>query len=316
MTSEMSRRQWLLGVPAGLGAGLAVASATAAPTKPAPTAAFSLSLNTSTIRGQKLSLVEEIDLAARAGYDAIEPWVHELEHHAADGSSLADIGKRIRDRGLRVESSIGFFEWVVDDAEQRKKGLEKARQSMELVRKIGGKRIAAPPFGATKQENLNLLRAAERYRTLLELGDRMGVIPQVEVWGFSKALSRLGETALVAIESGHPKACVLADVYHLYKGGSGFETVKLLSASAMQVFHLNDYPATPPRARIADKDRIYPGDGIAPLKQLVRDLRRLGFHGILSLELFNPEYYKQDALTVVRTGLEKMRTLVRASAEG
>ena len=48
----------------------------------------------------------------------------------------------------------------------------------------------------------------------------MGIVPQVEVWGFSKALGRVGETVLVAMESGHPKACILPDVYHIHKGGS------------------------------------------------------------------------------------------------
>jgi hypothetical protein len=38
----------------------------------------------------------------------------------------------------------------------------------------------------------------------------------------------------------------------------------------------------------------------------------LGFSGYLSLEVFNREYWKQDALVVARTGLEKMRAAVRA----
>jgi hypothetical protein len=59
-------------------------------------------LNTSTIRGQKLSLAEEIDLAADVGYDAIEPWVREIQTYADGGSSLADLKKRITDRVLTV----------------------------------------------------------------------------------------------------------------------------------------------------------------------------------------------------------------------
>jgi len=148
---------------------------------------------------------------------------------------------------------------------------------------------------------------------LLDIGDQVGVVPQVEFWGPSQTLSRLGEAALIALESGHPQACILADVYHLYKGGSNFKSVKLLAGSAMHVLHFNDYPPDPPRASITDTQRVYPGDGIAPLKDLLRDLRAMGFRGVLSLELFNRDYWKQDALTVARTGLEKMRTAVRSS---
>ena len=52
---------------------------------------------------------------------------------------------------------------------------------------------------------------------------------------------------------------------------------------------MNDYPADPPRATITDADRVYPGDGIAPLGELVRILQAIGFHGYFSLELFNRE---------------------------
>ena len=67
------------------------------------------------------------------------------------------------------------------------------------------------------------------------------------------------------------------------------------------------------RDQITDAHRVYPGDGVAPLRELLRDLRRSGFRGVLSLELFNRDYWQQDALTVARTGLDKMRAAVRSS---
>jgi 2-keto-myo-inositol isomerase len=305
--SDLSRRQWLAGVSAST-LGLPASPAAVATTDP-----FRYSLNTSTIRGQNLSIVEEVRIAGRAGYQAIEPWINELERFVQGGGSLRDLGRRIQDAGLRVESAIGFTEWIVDDEARRRRGLEATRRAMDLVRQIGGTRLAAPPAGATNQADLPLARIVERYRVLLEMGERLGVVPQLELWGFSRTLSRLGECALVAIETGHPRACILADVYHLYKGGSGFGSLHLLSADALHVVHMNDYPAQPPRDTITDAQRIYPGDGVAPLRALLRDLRHIGFRGVLSLELFNREYWTQDALAVARTGLEKMRAVVRSS---
>lgn len=270
-------------------------------------------LNTSTIRGQKLPVPEQVDVAAKAGYDAIEPWMGDLHQYVDGGGSLGDLKKRIADAGMTVESAIGFAEWIVDDDARRAAGLENAKRDMDLIRSIGGTRIAAPPSGATQQPDLNLLKAAERYRMLLELGDKLDVTPQVEVWGFSKSLSKLGETALVAIEARHPRACILPDVYHLYKGGSDFAALRMLSGLAVQVFHMNDYPADPPRDRIADKDRVYPGDGVAPLTPILRDLFSAGFGGVLSLELFNPNYWQQDPLVVAKTGLEKMKAAVASA---
>lgn len=277
---------------------------------------YTYCLNTSTIRGQKLSLVEELDLAAKAGYDAVEPWIREIDQYVEAGGSLKDLRKRLDDLGLSVESAIGFAQWIVDDDDKRAQGLETAKRDMDKIAQIGGKRIAAPPTGATKQTDLDLFQAAKRYRALLELGDKMGVVPQLEVWGFSKSLSRLGESVFVAVESGHPQACLLPDVYHIYKGGSDFTGLKMLSGTAIQVFHMNDYPAEPPRATINDSHRVYPGDGVAPVAGILRTLRANGFGGVLSLELFNREYWKQDPLSVARTGLKKMQDVVAASEAG
>jgi len=275
---------------------------------------FRFGLNTSTIRGQKLPIVEEIAIAQKAGYTALEPWIDELERHQSEGGSLEDLGKRLRDAQITVESAIGFFDWVVDDRERRRRGFESARRAMDLVRRIGGKRLAAPPAGATDIPMTNLLAIADRYRALLELGDTMDVVPQVELWGGSKTLGRLGEAACVAIAAEHPKACILADVYHLYRGGSGFGGIKLLSGRSIHVFHFNDYPADPPREKATDAHRVYPGDGVAPLKPLLHDLAAGGFHVTLSLELFNRTYWAQDPLVVARTGLEKMKALFAGNA--
>ncbi len=308
MVQAWSRREWL-----ATGIGLA-AGATVRAAEPAKEP-FGYCFNTATIMGQKVPVVQQIEITAKAGYQGFEPWVRDLDQYVKDGGNLKDLGKRLRDHGLVVPSAIGFAEWIVEDEAQRKKGLEQAKRDMDMVQQIGGTRLAAPPVGATNKADLPLLKAAERYRALLEIGTKIGVVPQVEVWGHSKSVSRLGEAALVAVESGHAQACVLADVYHLHKGGSGFQTLSLLGAAALQHFHMNDYPASPERSQLTDAHRVYPGDGVAPLKAMLRDLHALGFRGMLSLELFNREYWKQDPLAVARTGLEKMKAVVQTALE-
>ncbi len=272
---------------------------------------FRYCLNTSTIRGQKLGLEKEIDVAAEAGYSAIEPWVSTIGEYVEAGGKLPDIRKRIEDYGLTVESAIGFARWIVDDDAVRAQAFEQVKREMDLLARIGGIRIAAPPAGATNKPGLDLLQAAQRYRALLELGDQMGVVPQVEVWGSSKNLHRLGQSMFVVIESGHPKACLLPDVYHIYKGGSDFTGLKTISSQTIQVFHLNDYPADPPREKIGDRDRVMPGDGIAPLADILRILRDNGSEAVLSLELFSPVYWKKDPLEVAKVGLAKMKAAVQ-----
>jgi 2-keto-myo-inositol isomerase len=316
---EVSRRDLLSGGALAIAGSIATLSSAAQESttrRSVPTSnrrePFGYCFNTSTIRGQKLDLPSQIDVASTAGYSAVELWVGDVQQFAQGGGSLRDLAARIRDRGLAVPSTISFFSWMSDDPARRAQALEQAKREMDLVRQIGATRIAAPPAGATDRP-IALLEAARRYRQLLEIGAAIGVIPELELWGFSKALSRIGEVAGVAIESGHPQACLLLDVFHIYKGGSSFDSLRFLNGGAMPVLHMNDYPAVPPRDRINDAARVFPGDGVAPLRSMLRTLRDIGFRGYLSLELFNPAYWKQDPHLMARTGLEKMKAVVRAA---
>jgi sugar phosphate isomerase/epimerase len=277
------------------------------PRQPQP---FRYSLNTGTIRGQKLPLVEEIQIAAQAGYQAIEPWLFEIADYAGHGGSLGDLRKRIADLGLSVQSVIGFTTWISEEADRGPGGFEQWKRDFELVAAIGGKRLCAPPSGAAFKAPQDLFQVAKRYRQLVQLGRLTGVVPQVELWGQAKTLSRMGEVALVLVEAGLGEGSAVLDIFHIYKGGSDFGGLRLFNGDALHSFHMNDYPAHPPRATATDADRVYPGDGIAPLPAILADLRHIGFGGMLSLEVFNRDYWKQDALTVARTGLEKMQACV------
>jgi len=278
-----------------------------------PSEPFGYCLNTATVMGHKLSLVEEIELAAKAGWQAIEPWIRNIQRYLNDGGVLSDARKRIDDLGLQVVGAIGFTPWAVDDDAERAKALDQFKREMDLIAELGGTLIAAPPAGIHRTPGVDLFAVARRYRALLDLGRQASVTPQLEIWGAAQTLGTVGEAALVACQADHPDACLLLDAYHMYKGNSGFECLRLLNGAQMHAFHINDYPADPPRETISDADRVYPGDGVCPLGAVLRTLYATGFRGMLSLEVFNRGYWEQDPLAVATTGLEKTRAVVRAA---
>ncbi len=84
------------------GAALRSSAASANPGSAPTGGRFLFCLNTGTIRGQKLGLAKEIEVAAKAGYQAIEPWVASIEEFAKSGGSLKELRQRIADLGLTV----------------------------------------------------------------------------------------------------------------------------------------------------------------------------------------------------------------------
>lgn len=268
---------------------------------------FKFSLNTSTISGQKPGIEKYVDIAARAGYDCIEPWIGDLKDYVAKGGSLRALKKLMDDSKVPAVNAIGFASWMTDDDEQRKAGFKQMREEMEMLAELGCPRIAAPAAGV--KTTPDLFKVGERYKELLDLGRKTGVTPQLEFWGAS-VFFHMGQALMSGVVANDPGVRILPDVYHLFRGNSGFESLKMIDGSLIEIMHINDYPGNIPREKMEDKDRIYPGDGIAPLKQIFADLKNMKGTKILSLELFNREYWKQDPLTVAKTGLEKMRKAV------
>ena len=318
-----SRRNFLLASGALVGGGLStggasplVAQESPSETGPAsPPAKLRYCLNTSTINHAQVPVREQFRIAATTGYDSVEIWMRDIEQFVREGGTIADLAKEVADLGLGIDSAIAFGNWIVDDDGKRQAGIDQCRRDMETLRALGGRRIAAPPAGATRQPGLNLDSAAARYHELLEVGKSVDVLPQLELWGSSANLSTLPQLLYVAAAANHPDACVLLDVYHLYKGGSDFSNLGLVPGTQMHCLHMNDYPRQPSRDAIGDQDRVYPGDGIAPMNHILRTLFSVGFAGALSLELFNRTYWEQPPVEVARIGLDKMKTSVAQAFE-
>jgi 2-keto-myo-inositol isomerase len=267
---------------------------------------FRFCLNTSTISGNSSGLHRSIEVASQAGYDGIEIWVRDLEIAVNAGHSLPSIKRFAEDHGIRIENAIGFAPWMADG----EKGFIQMEREMQMLAGIGCFRIAAPPAGVPADEPLDLFATGEKYKLLLDIGRRTGVMPQLEFWGSSPVLWHIGQALMISAVANDPDSRILPDVFHMFRGNSGFNTLKMVAGNMIDVFHMNDYPASKPRERQDDSDRVYPGDGVAPLDQIIHDLNKMGGIKVLSLELFNRGYWKEDPLAVAKRGLAKMKSLV------
>ena len=95
MNGKLSRREAL----ASAGALVALPAVALAKAGAGPASAqdrpkdepFKYCLNTSTLMGQKLPIMETVEIAAKAGFTAVEPWIRELEQHKS-AAPLKDLG--------------------------------------------------------------------------------------------------------------------------------------------------------------------------------------------------------------------------------
>jgi 2-keto-myo-inositol isomerase len=304
----LKRRELLkLSGAAALGALLPLSPVRAGQKQKGP---FRFCLNTSTISGQKPGLLQSMEIASKAGYDGVELWITDIKDYLAKGNSVQSLSAFLKEKNIVVEDTISFTTWLVDDEAERKAGIAELEEEMKIVSTLGCHRIAAPPAGVKPGAPINIEKAGERYREILALGRKYNVMPLLEFWGASGTLYNFSQALAIAAAADDADARILPDVYHLFRGGSGFNCLKLVNGKVIDIIHMNDYPANKPVNAQTDSDRVYPGDGVAPLKQILRDLKAMGGTKVLSLELFNEAYWKQDPLNVASAGLQKMIQLV------
>ncbi len=266
---------------------------------------FQYALNASTLFPFKLDIKQQIEIAARAGYEGLEIWIKDIDTYLSNGGSLPDLRKYIEESKIKIVNAIAFFAWADEDENIRAQGFAQAEKEMRMLAEIGCSSVAAPPFGNVA--NVSLDNIAHYFSQLVLLGRSLGVEPYLEFWGRAKKLSTLSEIVYVALQSRVHEAKFLLDPFHMYTGGSAIEGLEYIQAKNIGIVHINDYPADPARDIIADADRVFPGDGVAPITTLATLLSQAGYRGFLSLELFLQDVEGYSALDFAKLGLAKSK---------
>ena len=258
-----------------------------------------LALNASTIRGTPI--LRQIEVAALAGFGGIELWFADVDAHLANGGSLAEIRAALDARRLAVPTLIYLGGWFDANEADWPRIKAECGSRLEQAAALGTQSvIAGPPAGRA-----DLALGAQRYRELLDIGDRLGAWPAFEFLGFVEQYHTIESACEVLALAAHPKAATVLDPFHIFRGGGSVESIAKLRADQIAVAHFNDTPAQPPREQQQDSDRVWPGDGHLDLHRYLALLAQVGYGGWLSLELFREDLWQRDPLEVAREGFAR-----------
>jgi sugar phosphate isomerase/epimerase len=194
-----------------------------------------------------------VTAASKAGFQALEPWITEIDRYTSSGGTLKDLGKRIADAGLTVENAIAFNAFLDDDETRRAASMEKLKVDMDKVAQIGGKRIAVPPGNnRAAAVSLTMLRGITARRS--RWGEA-GRATAARTLGHHPVLGPLSHGIYVTVAAGRADASLLLDVFHLYKSGTPFTALKQINGASLHVMHLNDYPQAADSSTLNDGNR-------------------------------------------------------------
>ena len=224
---------------------------------------------------------------ARAGIRAVEP---DLPH--VRGFTQQESPQMARtlldDLGLRAVSSSNQL-FLEETSPRRANSIEDLKWKVELAEIIGADRLVIP---SAARERHTVDDYPEVIRNLGEAADIAAphnVTLMVEFTRSSTLIGNLRTALRVVREANHPNLRVMMDTFHFWSGMSKFEDLELLRDGELHHLHFEDVPASPPLEVFEQRHRVFPGEGIAPLGRIVEVLKRKGYSGPASLEMFDPE---------------------------
>ncbi|MEW6305096.1 MAG: sugar phosphate isomerase/epimerase [Verrucomicrobiota bacterium] len=266
--------------------------------------AFKLCLNTSTIK--TTPLLQKVHAAARHGFAGIELWINDIYEYIGRGGEVRDIELALKDTGLIVPCVIAMRAWGEAIDLEYPIMLDECKRRMELAARLRAPYIVATP----PRLPCDLAQLTNRYGDLLRLGREAGIKPTFEYISFFKSAWKLNHAWQVVRDVNEPDATVIIDSFHNWNSGSTLDDLRAVPIERISHYHINDaHPAKPPLTQ-TDPDRVMLGEGQIDLKAEIQLLKEKGYHGTVSLELFNQDLWRKDPNEVLKTGIARMHELL------
>jgi 2-keto-myo-inositol isomerase len=245
-------------------------------------------LNTVTV-GPEHRLEAIIDAMGRWGYAGIEIEAGRLGS-ALGRASVEQVRRWLADQGIAAASLMAWGFRVDGDLSGV---LEDIRRHGDLARELGARTLLVftgqgGPSDPTQKPDF-VRRAGAAARAYAEAAGE-GVTISLEPIGGSNWLGTPEDALAIADASGHPRVGLMMDFFHYYRSSVSAASVAAIPVDRLFIVHADDSEDRP-LAELNDSHRLYPGEGILPLRSRLALLRRMGYRGHLSIELFNRAYW-------------------------
>jgi len=261
---------------------------------------------------KKSSLEKDLELCERYGYDYIEIRLDMLKEYLKS-HTVDDLKKFFEKSHLKPYAFNSIEDVNFCTENEWKERLELFTFGCEMAREINNPYlIIVPTMGPTMSQKseeevfedsvkvLNKLAdIAETYGVKLAfepIGDPRWCVRSLrQCWDIVRAVNR--ESVGIALDAFN---------LYLYNKLQDIDDIDMIPLEKIFVYHIDDCEDLP--LGVLDHcHRMFPGDGVIPLKEITEKLKKKGYDEIASLELFRPEYWEMDPEDVIRIGAEKTK---------
>ncbi|KYZ76598.1 isomerase [Anaerosporomusa subterranea] len=255
---------------------------------------------------KRSTLALDLELADRHGYDLIEIRLDKLKQYLSE-HDIGELAAFFDDHYLKPYT-FNALEFITF---RDKAGYSQIKSDLDLLctagKKVGCDTIIVVPTFDIVDKTIREIRR-ESISVLNDLADtaeRHDIRLAYEFVGYPNcSVNTFGQCYEIIHELNRDSVGLVLDCFHFHVMNSRWEDLEQADAKKIFVLHVDDSEDLPPGI-LRDQHRLWPGDGVVPLDRILRILRKNGYDGAASVELFRPEYWNWDVEQAIRVGKEK-----------
>ncbi len=236
----------------------------------------------------ELSLEDQLTLAHRAGCNCIDLVSNKLRQYITDQDlqqlkSLVSGFPELAPYSIYNIAGINF-----GHSEQQQRVMDDCRFLSEVASEIGCNYIILTPgllpdkeitHREVKAETVNILREMAHIALRYDIGLAL------EFPGFEdSSISRLSQALDIIYKTDRNNVGIAIDTFHFYIGESRLEVIEGIDQRRLYAVYIGDANEKP-RPEMTEQDRIIPGPGVIPNRQILSELLRIGYTKPFSIKL-------------------------------
>ncbi len=250
-------------------------------------------------------LAEVLRIARDTGWDAIELRRVDFTRAKEAGQSAAQVLDLVKASGLPVACVGVELGWMFAEGAERKRLLQVFDESCQAAAQLQCKTIMSPvDLGRGEVQ-----RAAASIREVGDLAAKYGVRLALEFNSVAKQFNDMERLRDVLARAGHKHVGLLLDTYHFGRSNGDPRALEDLAPEEIAYFQYSDVPKNglQPGKTL---DRLPPGQGGVPFREIVGRLSQKGYSGYLTYEAPNPAAWARNPEEVAQEALQATRTLL------
>jgi 4-hydroxyphenylpyruvate dioxygenase len=263
-----------------------------------------MAVNTVTIKptpfGEKLRLISKV------GFSGVGLWMDEIQDYL-NGNSKEPIRELLEKEDLTPVEMQLIRKWQFLKGSEQKEALEEARKFFVAFRELD---IACPVVLLPSEEEGNMRDGVRDFKRMCELAGEFGVKVMLEFLGWARQINRVEMAWEIVGGADCPNGGLLIDTFHFAKAGSRIEELRQIPMEKVFLVHLNDVKPLPMGIKEQSRGfRYFPGEGEAPLREIVQCFVKGGYKNYYCIEIFNESYWLENPMTILEKSKRSLESL-------